>query len=189
MKTVQFTITSASPLVYGKPIFPEKVTGESAAAVEERTWQDKVHATSTGQCYIPANAVKLMLSSCAKFLSESVPGKGKATYTKHFESGVAIFEDILLNKNTEDLERLKMYVPSDGLRGGTKRVWKSFPLLNQWQGTCTIVLTDPILSDNTPKVEEYLKKGGKSIGLLTFRPRNGGTYGRFNISNFQVISE
>ena len=43
---------------------------------------------TNGVVFIPPNSLKNCLSEAAKFLSISVPGKGKATYTKNFEAGI-----------------------------------------------------------------------------------------------------
>jgi hypothetical protein len=135
--------------------------------------------------FIPPMAVKNCLSDCARFLSETVPGKGKATYTKHFEAGTMVMEPASLGIVADDVQGERLFVPSDGKKGGSTRVWKTFPYMPAWQCDVEIILLDPILIDKPSKVEEYLGHAGKFIGLGRFRPRNGGYYGRFEVVKFK----
>lgn len=191
MRLVTATLRSASPLIYGKYVSADKKKNETHEAFEKRTWKEKAHYDKNG-LFIPGNALKNMLKNTAKFLSEGVPGKGKATFTKNFEAGIQVFENIYLkhpdNKQQLTLDNLiglTMHVPSDGKTGGTKRVHKTFPQVMEWEGTAQILVIDQLLIDYISKVEDYLDHGGKFIGLLTFRPRQGGQYGRFELIDFK----
>ena len=174
-------LRSASPYSQSRPIRSPKETGERGDAYELRTWRERIHEDKNGEVYIPGNAIKNCLSDVAKYLAESVPGKGKATYTKHFEAGIMVIDPLKLGIKAANIEPEKLFVPSDGKRGGSKRVWKYFPLIPEWQAEATIVILDPVLTANPEKVEEYLGYAGKFIGLGRFRPRNNGYYGRFSI--------
>lgn len=185
MKIVKFSIHGLSPISFGRAIQSVKNTGESHDAFEERTWRERVHTSNKGTVFIPPMAVKLCLSDCARYLSESVPGKGKATYTKNFEAGVMVVEPVDLGIKAADIESERLFVPPDGKKGGSKRVWKTFPLIREWSGSGEIVLLDPLLADKPDKVREYLEHAGKFIGLGRFRPRNGGFYGRFEVTAFE----
>jgi len=188
MLTVECDLISAGPILFGKKISSKKNTGEGHDAFEERTWRERLHVDEHGFVFIPANAMKRTLENVAKYLSESVPGKGKATYTKHFLAGVMVIKDILIQPPTKavDFQGVWMNVPSDGQRGGKKRVDRCFPVITQWSGHAEIILQDPILIDNPGKVEEYLDYAGKFIGLMSMSPRNGGSFGRFSIKNFKT---
>lgn len=187
MKTATFTITGVSEMSQSKAIASPRNTGESHDAYEQRTWRERMHVNQKGEVYIPPSAIKNMLADVAKYLSESVPGKGKATFTKHFESGILCVEPIELGIKSADVEGQRLFVPSDGRRGGGKRVWKTFPLIKQgWSGTGQLIILDPILIDKPEKIEEYMRHAGQFIGLGRFRPRNNGFYGRFSVDSFQV---
>jgi hypothetical protein len=144
---------------------------------------------------MPPQAVKKCLQDCAKYLSESVQGKGKSTFTKHFMAGTLETDEIILcdpNRKpykVADLPFERLYVPSDGRPGGMKRVWRQFCYAPEgWTATGRLYLLDPILIGKPEKVEEYLTHAGKFIGLCRWRPRNGGMYGRFKVEKFNVIS-
>lgn len=185
MKTVSATLIGVSPYSQSRPIQSKKETGENHDTFEQRTWKERLHVNENGYVFIPPMAVKNMLSDCARFLSETVPGKGKATYTKHFEAGIMVLSPGVLNVIAENVKGETLFVPSDGKKGGATRVFKTFPYIINWSTTIEIILIDPILESKPEKVEEYLKHAGKFIGLGRFRPRNGGFYGRFDVKNFK----
>jgi hypothetical protein len=97
-----------------------------------------------------------------------------------------VLEPLSLGIKASEIQGERLFVPSDGKRGGGKRVWKSFPVVPKWKTEATIYLIDPLLIAKPEKVEEYLVHAGKFIGMGRFRPRNNGFYGRFEISNFRV---
>ncbi len=186
MLKVTATITGVSPISFSAPIQSLKNTGESHDAFEQRTWRERVHVNAEGEVFIPPSALKNCLSEVAKYLGESVPGKGKSTYTKHVEAGVLVTDPIMLGVKGESVAGERLFVPASGKRGDGKRVWKTFPVIPQWSGAVVIYLLDPILVDKPAKIEEYLGHAGKFIGLGRFRPRNNGFYGRFNVSDFKT---
>ena len=186
MREIVAHLTSASVMEQGAPIRSIRKTGENGDVHEERTWRERLHVNGDGYVFIPAMAIKIMLAECARFLSETVPGKGKATYTKHFEAGVMVLDDIVLNVKADDVQANRVFVPSDGKKGGGSRVWKNFPCIPAWEADVSILLVDPVLIAKPEKVKEYLEHAGKFIGLGVFRPRNGGTHGRFAVSNFKA---
>jgi len=188
--TIKTKIVGVSPISFSKAIQSKKETGEGDDAFEERTWLERLHVDANGEVFIPPNAVKNMLRDCAKYLGESIKGKGRATWTKHFQAGIMIVEPCLLGlKSTSKLvQRERLFVPSDGKPGGSKRVWKNFPTILNWETTVIINVLDPLLIAKPEKIEEYLRYSGKFIGLLRWRPRNGGYYGRFDVSEFTVLN-
>lgn len=185
LKTATATIIGVSPYSQSRAIQSIRNTGESHDAFEQRTWKERLHVNEDGFVFIPPMAIKNMLSDCARFLSESVPGKGKATYTKHFEAGIMVLTPAVMSIKAEDVSGETLFVPSDGKKGGSKRVFKTFPYMPKWSANIEILLIDPILEDKPGKVKEYLEHSGKFIGLGRFRPRNGGFYGRFEVKNFE----
>ena len=90
-------LTSMSPYSQSRPHCESKLEKETPDAHEARTWHMRIHQHKlTGEVVMPAMAVRNCLAEAAKFLSMQIPGKGKATYTKHFESGIMVSADIPL---------------------------------------------------------------------------------------------
>jgi len=186
MLKVTCELVGVSPLSFSAPIQSKKATGETHDAFEERTWRERMHVDGDGHVFIPPTALKNCLAEVAKYLSESVPGKGKATYTKHFEAGIMVSEQMVLPNCPEEVPGERLFVPADGRRGSGKRVWKTFPRIDEWRVQAVIYVLDPVLIGKPEKIEEYLGHAGKFIGLGRFRPRNNGYYGRFRVENFAV---
>lgn len=186
MLKVECDLVGMSPLSFSAPIQSEKNTGESHDAFELRTWKERVRVDNRGEAFITPQAIKNCLSDVAKFLSESVPGKGNNKYTKHFEAGVLVADAMGLGVKGADIPGEKLFVPPDGKPGGNKRVWKTFPTLQKWSIHPVIYLLDPVLVDKPDKVREYLEHAGKFIGIGRFRPRRNGYYGRFRVENFKA---
>lgn len=179
MKTAVTTLESISPYSQSRYYQTPKKDKESSADYEARTWRDRLHVNADGFVYMPPMAFKNCLAEAAKFLSIQIPGKGKATFTKHFEAGVMVVDALTLSIKKDDVEGEWFHVPSDGKRGGSKRVLKCFPVIPHWSGNVTWhILDDTITQDVFVK---HLEEAGKFIGLGRFRPRNNGFYGRFGV--------
>ena len=185
MLKITCRITGAAPISFSRPIQSEKSTGESHDAFEKRTWRERTHRTKDGEAFICPMALKNCLSEVAKYLQESVPGKGKSTYTRFFEAGVMVMDEMLLGVQADDIPGERLLVPSSGRRGDGTRVWKRFPVLQEWSTNATIYVLDPMLQDKPEKVAEYLGFAGKFIGMGRWRPRNNGLYGRFTVDRLK----
>lgn len=114
MKTAIATIKGVSPYSQSKHYSTEKLPKELAKDYETRTWRDRLHATDDGTVFIPPMSFKNCLSEAAKFLSLQIPGKGKATYTKHFEAGVLVTDALHLDIKKDDVPGEWLFVPADG---------------------------------------------------------------------------
>jgi hypothetical protein len=146
---------------------------------EARTWRKRLHVDADGLVIIPPMAFKNALSEAAKFLSRQIPGKGKATYTKHFEAGVLVTEPAQTGLKASEIEGEWLFLPSDGKRGSGTRVMKCYPRIDKWQVQVRFYILDEIITQDV--FTDHLDKAGKFIGIGRFRPRNNGYYGRFEI--------
>lgn len=181
MKIAVATLESLTPYSQSRHYDVPKLDREIPKAYEERTWRERCHVNSDGFVFIPPMAFKNTLSDAAKYLSLSVKGKGKATYTKNFEAGVMVTQPLVLPIKKEDVEGEWLFVPSDGVRGSGKRVDKCFPVIPKWRGDVEFIILDDVID---PEVFETVLEGaGKFIGIGRFRPRNNGFYGRFKYTN------
>lgn len=179
MKTATVTLKSISPYSQARYHNTPMLDKEGKDDYDKRTWRERLNVDSKGQVVIPPMAFKNCLSEAAKFLSITIKGKGKATYTKHFEAGVLVTDPVPLgiDKSTVGFEDL--YVPADGVRGSGKRVMKRFPIIPAWTGEVAFYVIDDTVTKDV--FEHHLKEAGKFIGIGRFRPRNNGYYGRFSI--------
>lgn len=153
---------------------------------DKRTWRDRMHVNQDGEVFIPPMAVKNCLSEAAKFLSLQIPGKGKATYTKHFEAGILIINPINLGIKAESVQCEALFVPADGKRGSGTRVTRRFPRIDSWSGQVEIVVVDETITK--PVLQKHLEEAGNLIGVGRFRPRNNGYYGRFRVTELREVA-
>lgn len=152
---------------------------ETHADQEIRVWRERLHVNAEGFVIIPPMAFKNCLSEVAKYLAIQIPGKGKATYTKHIEAGILVTEPLVLPNRKEDILGEWYFVPASGKRGDSKRVKKCFPVIPQWAGRVQFHILDDTITE--PVFVKHLEEAGKFIGIGRFRPRNNGFYGRFAV--------
>ena len=192
MRIATVTIEGIAPYQMSRNHCAPKKDRETADDYERRTWIEKGHYTESGQVYIPQMAMKQALTDIARYLGMQIPGKGKSTYTKHFESGVLLVEPILLLSpgkphkpiTRNDIIEERYYCNADGKRGSAKRVWRHFPTVKNWAATFTVDILDNTI---TPDVfKHHLEQAGKFKGVGRFRPEKGGFYGRFAVAACDV---
>lgn len=182
MKTAIVKLKSVSPYSQSKHYTTEKLNKEIPKDYEARTWRDRLHTIeATGEVFIPPMSFKNCLSEAAKFLGIQIPGKGKSTYTKHFEAGVLVTDALHLGIKASDVKGEWLFVPSDGVRGSGKRVDKCFPVIHEWGGEVTFHILDETITEEV--FLNVLQQAGAFIGIGRFRPRNNGFYGRFTVES------
>lgn len=188
MKTYRVQLKSKSPYSQGRyysRVDVPPTEKEGSEDYERRTWRHRMHVNEDGEVYIPPMALKNCLAEAAKFLSIKIPGKGKQTYTKHFEAGVMVMDPIELGIKAADVPGEELFVPADGRRGGGRRVIRVFPLITRWEGTAIIHVIDETITE--PVLRQHLTEAGNLIGMGRFRPRNNGYYGRFSLVSMEQI--
>jgi hypothetical protein len=179
MKVCTATLKSITPFTASRMHDTAKQDKERPDEYEVRTWREKAHYDHEGVAYIPGIAFKMALDAAAKYLSIQVPGKGKATFTKHFLSGVMCADNLSLKMRRDDFTSITINANADGVRGSGKRVKRTFPIAPQWQGALTFYVMDDAITQ--PIFEKVLSETGKFIGVGQYRPQNGGTNGRFEV--------
>lgn len=183
MKTAFAHLKSVSPYSQSRFINEKKSRDITHADFEKEVWRKRLHSDENGIVFIPPMSFKNCLSEAAKYKSIQIPGKGKSTYTKHFEAGVLCFTPLSLNIHVDSVQGEWLHVPSDGKRGGTTRVEKCFPVIPRWEGTVEFLIVDDIIDNEVFKT--HLEDAGRFIGVGRFRPRNNGFYGRFSVESVE----
>ena len=185
MRDVIAELQSISPYSQGKHYDVTKLSKERPDDYEKRTWRERMHVTEEGFVFIPPMAFKNCLSEIAKYLSMQIPGKGKSTYTKHFESGVLVLEAMPLPFKKESVDPEWVFVPADGRRGSGKRVLKCFGRINEWHGKVRFHILDDTITEEV--FLTHLEQAGQFIGIGRFRPRSNGYYGRFVVKSLEWL--
>ena len=182
MKTATVLLENISPYSQSKRITIEKNEKEGEADFEKRAWRERLHTGDDGNVFIPPMAFKLSIEKAAQFLSMKIPGQGSSKYTKHFSAGVLVMDPLILPIKKQDVPGEWFFVPSQGQKGGGKRVDKCFPVIQQWQGQVTYYILDETITESVFKI--HLQEAGNFIGIGRFRPEKGGFYGRYKIAEF-----
>lgn len=186
MRVFRAKLKSTTPYSQSKYHQAERLDKELHDDYERRTWREKMHVNGKGTMVIPPSHFKNCITDSAKYLSIQIPGKGKATYTKHFEAGILVVDGIDTGIKKEDVQPMILHVPSDGRPGGGKRVPKWFPTIPAWEGSVDFHVLDNMITRDV--FEQVLIEAGNLIGTGSFRPRNRGWHGRFQVLSVKEIS-
>jgi hypothetical protein len=181
MKTAIVKLNSASPYSQSRLFTKTEIPAlekEAHADYDARNWRNHQHwDAKTGEVFIPPMALKNCLMEVAQYLGEKVPGKGQATWTKHFTAGLLCSEPVMLGVNRDKTESETFMCHADGKRGSGTRVARTFPVIREWTADATFYILDESITRDI--FQRYIEEAGKFIGIGRFRPRNGGFYGRF----------
>jgi hypothetical protein len=187
MRTAIININGVSPYSASK-VFENRVknAGESFEDHENRCWRERLNVDSQGVGIIPPMAFAWALQVAAKRYAGKIVGKGNATWTKHFESGLLVVDALPLGVTRADVQGEWLFVPSDGVRGSGKRVMKCFPIVHKWGGDVTVhVLDDEITPAIFAKVADV---AFKLVGVGRFRPERCGFYGRAEVKSLKWVA-
>ena len=182
MKKATVTLASVSPYSQSRLYSGEipKLEKESSNDYDIRNWREHQHYDKkTGEIFIPPMVLKNALMECAQYLGEKIPGKGNATWTKHFTAGILCADPIMLGIMKDETESETFPCHADGKRSCGTRVPRKFPVIYEWKGKAVFYILDETITKDVFK--RYLQEAGKFIGIGRFRPRNGGFYGRFKV--------
>ena len=182
MHTATFKLVGITPYTQSRAIQSKKTPNETDEKFEERTWRERCHADANGTQFIPAAALKDALVSAAKYMGKKIPGQGQKTWTAKFKSGVMVVDNLSLGVPAADVVAERLFVNSDGVKGGGKRVFRIYPTLATWEATCKVYILDDIITEDV--FTEHLESAMSMVGLGMHRPQNGGFKGRANIADF-----
>ena len=183
MKTVEATLESLAPLSMSRYHQTPRLDREIPKDYEARTWRERLHALPDGTVYMPPTFVKNALGIAAKYLGLQIPGKGKSTYTKHFDAGVIVPEGATLGIKKEDVPGEWLFLHSSPSKPNSPRVEKCYPRIDHWKATFKFLIVDEIITEDV--FRRHLEAAGTFVGLGRFRPINRGFYGRFKVTNIK----
>ena len=186
--TATCDIEGVSPLSWSRHYRVELLAQEGPDQYEQRTWRERLHCTADGEVFLPPMAFKIALSEFARYRGIKVPGQRGKTYASYFDSSVLCLEPALLGISRDDVIGEWVFVPSDGRKGGSKRVDKCFPVIPAgWRASVSMVILDRTIDEET--FRDHFSGAGTFIGIGRFRPKNGGYYGRFALRKLTWLDD
>lgn len=183
MKRVEVDLVSTAPYSQSRQHDTPELDKETKGDWDARTWRDKCTTDDDGNVCIPAMALKQCLDVAAKRFGGQIPGKGKATYTKSFLSGVICEANVPIGWHKDTVPSITLRVDAKGVRGGGTRVPRTFPQVPNWKGTAVFYILDDTVTRTI--FEKCLIEAGRFVGIGRFRPENGGLNGRFTVEAFR----
>jgi hypothetical protein len=159
-----------------------KLTGESHEDYDKRTWKEHLHIDK-GLVVIPETALMQCIHAGVRYAGEKK--KGTATWTKHFEGGIAMTEPAVTNIKLEHVTFEDIYSNADGVRGSGKRVYRRFPIMAPWSATFDVLILDPEITQDL--FSRMIETAGKFRGIGRWRPEKGGQNGRFVIDEIKWV--
>lgn len=187
----EFVLIGHGPLVYGKPVHGERQDDETEDQKDIRTWRQRAHVDSEGFLCVPSAAVKQSLCAAAKWLGDKFANDKKKTYTKRFQSGILCMASTFRvsrggkDLTIDDVEEYPLFVPSNGQRGYSKRVWRRYPrVMPRWRVDGMLLVTDPMIDEEV--FRRNLSCAGLHDGLGSMRIGTGGPNGMFEIGELSL---
>ena len=174
-KRVVVVMQSLAPYQAGKFIDTPRLPRETADVHEERTWRERGHYTPEGHLFIPPMSFKKALDTSTTVSKEQIPGQGKARYTKVFLAGLRCTKGIVLPIDRNSVQPTWLLLPSDGVKGGGKRVRKAFPTVPEWRGEVEFIIVDDLITKEV--FEQHCRIAGGLVGIGVWRGEKGGRDG------------
>lgn len=185
------TLIGTSPLLFGAAVQTQREQNELHDDHERRTWRERLNLNKAGQVIISGYALKGAVLDAASYFSDKIRGQGAKTYSTKFQAAFRsdALEFLVLDGDgapikSEDVDGIWKFVPSDGKTGGSKRVMRCFPIINEWQLPCRFIITDEIIDHD--RVYRYLSAAGSYKGIGMWRPARKGDYGTFTVDEQSV---
>lgn len=189
MKTFEFTIASQGPMLWGRQINDEdRPETTSKGDFEQERWRERMLSDEDGVPMLPRLAINNCLTEAAKALRKTIPGRGKSEYGAVFARAlVPPDSDVRLDVDIQDVKPVTMFVPSDGKKGGGKRVNRIFAQINNWKATFKVVALDNAIT--TEIMELVANYASMCVGFGAMRPgnKNCGQCGRFKVLSIKEI--
>lgn len=176
MIVAEAKLKSTSPYSQSRYIQSPKRDDETHEQHEERVWRERMHNTEDGHVQMPPMAFKKCVEEAAKDLGLKM---GRRSYAKLFQKAIMVIDPVRLPDKVAEVQRERLFVPSDGQAGSGSRVTKIFGKIFEWEGTVRFLVLDNRITQEV--FERSLRHAGRLIGLGRFRPERGGYYGRFDV--------
>ena len=186
MRIATVQIEGLTPYSQSRALQSEKKREETHDDFDQRVWPEHLHVNGDGQVFVPPVAVLQGMASAASYLGKGggLKKKGQSTWAQNFNCGLAIAKGPTIGRTQEDARPERVYCHADGKRGSGSRVWRTFPVFDNWETTLVIHILDDSIPDAV--FAQVLDAFGLFIGVGRYRPMNGGYLGRFTVKKLEI---
>lgn len=184
MRIATVSVKGLTPYSQSRALQSEKLKAETHDDFDKRIWKEHLHVDQEGGMFIPAVAIMQGMAAAASYLSKGgeLKKKGQATWAQNFNCGLAIARGPKI-EHTE-VRPEPVYCNADGKRGSGTRVWRTFPIVDEWSATLVIHILDNSIPEEI--FATVLEAFGLFIGIGRYRPQNGGFLGRFTVEKLEI---
>jgi len=189
MATVAVTIRGVSPLL--QHAFGAEFQNEDAArvqVVQHGTPREKAEAITyrddEGMCYFSGAAI-------GRLLRESGTNhklKGSRRSVKFVVPSAVLVPEDRIHILTKDGERRSDYEVDSrpiAIPSTKGRIMRHRPRWDQWTARFSLEIDSAVLP--VELVHQLLEEGGRRIGIGDYRPEKGGPFGRFEVTNWEIL--
>ena len=187
MRTATIKIKGLTPYSQSRALQSEKRKEETYDSFDRRVCGEHMHVDAkTGLVFIPAVAILQGMAAAASYLSKGgdIKKKGTATWSQNFLCGLSVSRGATIGIKPTDVKFERVYCNADGKRGSGKRVWRTFPVYEEWAAELTIELLDDTIPEDV--FRQVLVAFGLFVGIGRYRPQNGGYLGRFTVKEIKI---
>lgn len=190
MRVATISIVGLTPYSQSRAYQSERASNETHDEFDKRAWKEHQHVDQDGKPFIPAVAILQGMASAASYLGKGgdLKKKGSANWAENFRCGLALDKGPRLDPKpgTKTIEPRAeaVYCNADGKRGSGKRVWRTFPVFDEWSATLIVHILDDSIPDEI--FTKVVTAFGLFIGVGRYRPGNGGYLGRFTVKKLDI---
>lgn len=186
MRVATIRVSSLTPYSQSRALQSEKRKEESHDEFDARVWPEHIYANASDEVFIPGAAIIQGMAAAASYLSKGgqLKKKGAATWAENFRCALAISKAPTIGQLAGDAKPERVFCHADGRRGSGKRVWRTFPIFDDWEATLTIHILDDTIPEDV--LRQVVDAFGLFIGIGRYRPQNGGDLGRFEVKTLTI---
>lgn len=175
-KKIEVTLKGLPPGILMHRFPMEPIEGLEKKSKEEQA-EYSAYRNPDGDLYIPGPAVQQSLIAAATYSK----GKGRGSLQKIVAASVFVLDGaISLGMKKYEIDSRAVVVPATG-----GRVVRHRPLIPEWEVSFELMFDDVLMTEK--QMRKVVDDAGSLCGLLDYRPNCKGPFGRFMVTNWELV--
>lgn len=176
MRKVKVEITGLTPLLMNSPASMLEDVEEMVMTTKKRDPKEeaekKAYRLPSGNLYVPSEAIKGSIKNASAYKKF-----GKYSAKPIIAGSVIIMpNEIDLGIKNYEIDRRTVVVQKKS------RIVRCRPRIDKWKLSFEIMYDDQFISNGEAMIKPILEEAGRRVGILDFRPQNGGSFGMFTVT-------